>query len=67
MSILAGLISGGYSMDESLEILDSRQVDAWSRIASNDTDFTTGLRFGKDHEHIEGYTHISTKRNQEDA
>ena len=61
MKALASLVSGGYSIEESFTLLDSRVTDAWSRIKVDDVDFTSGIRFGKDHEDIEGYTHKATR------
>lgn len=57
MSIVAGIVAGGHTVSEAFGVLDARQQDAWSRIIIDERDFTHGLRFGKDIEEIENYTH----------
>ena len=57
MSAIGSLVGAGLNVNEAFGVLDARQQDAWSRIITDDVDFTHGLRFGKDIEEIENYTH----------
>ena len=57
MSAIGSLVGAGLTVNEAFGVLDARQQDAWSRIIIDERDFTHGLRFGKDIDQIENYTH----------